>query len=114
MSIKSASRKTHNPNPHAPSVYIPCWLIQVPHNQLSFGSKLLYGRLAQHSLDCGEVFCSAAQLSKELGMAVRTIKKFIKELKDCHLIGTYQTKPGELNHFVFYEHEWINEKILDT
>ena len=107
------SKKLHNPKSHAPAVFIPCWLIQVPHKLLSFGAKLLYGRLAQWSNTNGDVFRSAPQLSKELGIGVRTIEKFIKELKDVELIETYHPQAGGQNHFRFFDHEWMHDKLVE-
>lgn len=107
------SKKLHNPKSHAPAVFIPCWLIQVPHKLLSYGAKLLYGRLAQWSNINGDVFRSAPQLSKELGMGVRTVEKFIKELKDVGLIETYHPQAGGLNHFRFFDHEWMHNKLVE-
>lgn len=105
------NKKRHNPKSHAPAVYIPCWLIQVPHHELSYGAKLLYGRLAQWSNILGIVYRSCPQLSKELGMGIRTIERFINELKECGLIGTYQPQAGGLNHFEFYDHEWMYRSL---
>ena len=107
------SKKLHNPKSHAPAVFIPCWLIQVPHKLLSFGAKLLYGRLAQWSNTNGDVFRSAPQLSKELGMGVRTVEKFIKELKNTGLIETYHPQAGGQNHFRFFDHEWMHNKLVE-
>lgn len=103
--------KLYNPKSHSPSVYIPCWLIQVPHEELSFGAKLLYGRLSQWSSTTGDVFRSCPQLSKELGMGIRTIQKFTKELKDCKLINTLHPQPGGVNHFQFYDHPWMYAEL---
>jgi hypothetical protein len=107
------SKKLHNPKSHAPAVFIPCWLIQVPHKLLSFGAKLLYGRLAQWSNTNGDVFRSAPQLSKELGIGVRTIEKFIKELKNVELIETYHLQAGGQNYFRFFDHEWMHDKLVE-
>jgi hypothetical protein len=104
-------RKAHNPKSYSPAVYIPSWLIQVPHNELSFGAKLLYGRLSQWSNTKGTVYRSCPQLSKELGIAERTVEKFIKELKDCGLIGTFQAQAGGSNNYEFYEHEWMHREL---
>ncbi len=107
------SKVLHNPKAYSPALYIPCWLSQVPHKELSFGAKLLYGRLAQWSSTTGEVYRSSPKLSKELGIGVRTIEKFIKELKDCGLIGTYHPQAGGSNHFEFYDHEWMHRLLVD-
>lgn len=111
MSTKNTTTKLHNPKSYAPAVYIPCWLIQIPHNELSYGAKLLYGRLAQWSNTSGKVFRSCPQLSKEMGMGERTIERFISELKNCKLIGTFQPQAGGLNHFEFYDHEWMYQEL---
>jgi len=105
------SKVLHNPKSHAPAVYIPCWLIQVPSSQLSHGAKILYGRLAQWSNSGGIVFRSCLQLSEELGMGISSVERRIKELKDVGLIGTYHPKAGGLNHYEFYNHPWMNESI---
>lgn len=103
----SVEKKMYNPKSVAPAVYIPCWLIQVPHSQLSFGAKLLYGRLSQWANETGDVYRSTPALAKELGMATRTVEKFIKELKSVELIETFQIEKGGINHFKFYQHEWM-------
>jgi len=107
------SPKLYNPKSHSPAVYIPYWLIQVPHDDLSFGAKLLYGRLAQWSNTKGDVYRSCPQLSKELGMGIRTIQKFIKELKDCKLINTLHPQAGGVNHFQFYDHHWMYAELAE-
>jgi len=44
-------------------------------------------------------------------MGERTVKRFIKELKDLGLIGTTQPQAGGLNHFKFYDHPWMYRKL---
>lgn len=108
------SHKLHNPKSHAPAVYIPCWLIQVPVKVLSHGAKLVYGRLSQWCNESGHSHRSAPQLSEELGMCVRSIKEYQKELRDVCLIGTYQPQAGGMNHFEFYDHPWMHEPINEN
>ncbi len=103
--------KTHNPKAHAPAVYIPCWLIQIPSSQLSHQGKLLYGRLAQWSSAKGTVHRSLPQLVEELGMSKSTIDRTLKELKEVGLIGTYQVESGGINHYKFYDHKWMHVPI---
>ena len=105
------SKILHNPKSHAPAVYIPCWLIQVPNSLLSYAAKILYGRLAQWSNENGDVFRSYNQLSQEIGSSKRSINEYLRELRECGLIGTHHPQAGGLNHFEFYEHEWMHEKI---
>lgn len=107
------NKKLHNPKAHAPAVYIPCWLIQIPNKLLSYSAKILYGRLAQWSTSKGQVYRSVPQLSKELGTEKRQIDRYIKELKDVGLIGTFHPQKGGVNHFQFYDHEWMYQPIID-
>lgn len=107
------SKKLHNPKSYAPAVYIPCWLIQVSSKLLSHGAKLLYGRLSQWANENGQVFRSVNNLSQEIGVSYRSIEDYIKELKDCGLIGTYRNVEGGVNHFRFYEHTWMYDPIKE-
>jgi Arc/MetJ-type ribon-helix-helix transcriptional regulator len=108
------SQKLHNPKLHSPAVYIPCWLIQVPQKLLSHGAKLLYGRLSMWSNATGKVFRSCPELSQEIGVPVRTVERYINELKTCKLIGTYHPQAGGKNHFEFYDHPWMHDQINDN
>lgn len=105
------TKKLHNPKSHAPAVYIPCWLIQVPTNLLSTNAKILYGRLAQWSNEKGIVYRSINQLSEELGTPQGTLEKHLRELKEAGLIGTYHPKAGGINYYEFYDHEWMYAEI---
>lgn len=107
------SQKLHNPKSHAPAVYIPCWLIQVPIKLLSHGAKMTYGRLSQWADEMGHAFRSAKQLGEELGTSHKSIEKYIQELKEANLIGTYHPQAGGVNHFEFYDHPWMHEPIKE-
>lgn len=107
------TKKIHNPKSFAPAVYIPCWLIQVPIKLLSHAAKMLYGRLSQWANENGTVYRTIGQLSEELGTCRSSIEKHIKELKDMGLIGTYQQQNGGINHYEFYDHEWMHEPIKE-
>lgn len=104
-------RKLYNPKAHAPSAYLPAWLIQILDSKLSLGAKMVYGRLAQWSNTKGKVHRSSNQLCHELGMSKSPVDRYLKELKNVGLIGTYQAEKGGVNHFEFYDHEWMYEPI---
>jgi hypothetical protein len=108
------SNKLHNPKSHAPAVYIPCWLIQVPVKLLSHAAKLIYGRLSQWCNETGKVYRSSRQLSEEMGTSISSVEKYLKELKDCGLIGTFHPQAGGVNHFEFYDHDWMRAQINDN
>jgi hypothetical protein len=103
--------KKYNPKSSAPAVYIPCWLLQIPSKQLSYAAKMLYGRLSQWSNGTGEVYRSIPQLAKEIGCQTRQVDRYLKELKDKKLVGTYHPQAGGSNHYEFYHHPWMDEPI---
>ncbi len=107
------SKILHNPKSHAPAVYIPCWLIQVPIELLSHGAKILYGRLSQWANEKGIVYRSVSCLAEEIGTSPWSVEKYLKELRDVSLIGTYRQKSGGVNHFEFYDHDWMHCGIKD-
>ena len=109
-----SSTKKYNPKANLPAVYIPCWLIQVPDSQLSLGAKMLYGRLAQWCNAKGQVHRSTKQLAQELGLTKSPMDRYLKELRDVKLIGTFQATKGGVNHFEFYEHRWMLEPINEN
>lgn len=103
--------KLHNPKAHAPALHIPCWLAQVSSSFISYAAKCLYGRLAQWSNEKGCVYRSASDLSQEIGSTIRTVERYIQELKEVGLIGTFHPQAGGVNHFEFYDHPWMHEPI---
>lgn len=107
------NRTKHNPKAYSPALYIPCWLSQVPTQLISNSAKILYGRLAQWSNENGDVYRSATQLSQEIGATVRNVERYLKELRGAGLIGTFQPQSGGVNHFEFYEHEWMHLPIKE-
>lgn len=110
------SLEFYNPKSISPSVYIPCWLLQVPTKLLSNNAKIFYGRLAQWCNHTGDVFRSLKQLSFELGTPERTLERHLKELKKVNLIQTFHPQAGGINHYKFLRHEWmdipINENLI--
>ncbi len=108
------SKLLHNPKSHSPAVYIPCWLSQVPIKLLSLGSKMTYGRLSQWSNEKGIVYRSSRQLGEEIGVSKDSIDKYLKELRDVELIGTYHPQAGGVNYFEFYDHPWMHEPINEN
>lgn len=109
--MTTVERKLHNPKSHAPAVYIPCWLIQVPQNELSNLAKILYGRLAQWSNTKGFVSRSAPELAAEIGCQPRVIERGLKELRDIGLIETHQIQKGGVNSFRFLDHEFMHRPL---
>lgn len=99
-------------------VHMPFWLLHIPYYKLSMNAKVIYGRLERLRLDqwCKEkheVSRSARQLASDIGVSFRTVERSLKELRDKKLIETYQIKTCGINHYRFYEHEWMNEKYTE-
>jgi hypothetical protein len=107
------SQKLHNPKSHAPAIYIPCWLSQIPTSLLSYGAKMTYGRLSQWADNLGHAYRSSKNLAQEIGTSEKSIERYLKELRDKLLIGTYHPQAGGINHFEFYDHPWMHESIKE-
>lgn len=107
------NKKRINPKNDSPAVYIPCWLIQVSSSLISTSAKMLYGRLSQWSSGGGIVHRSTAHLSVEMGVPIRNVERYLKELRDAKLIGSFQAGSSGVNHFEFYDHEWMHEPIKE-
>ncbi len=103
----------HNPKRHAPAIYIPNWMSQVPVKLLSHGARLVYGRLSQWADTQGKAFRSAKDLAEELGMCESSVEKYQKELRKIGLIDTFHPQAGGVNHFEFYDHPWMHIPIKE-
>lgn len=106
------NRRYYNPKSHAPAVYIPAWLLQIPSEKLSLQAKILYGRLSQWANSKSCVHRSTKQLAEEIGVDQRVVKRFLAELREVGLIETYQKIKGGENYYKFLDHEWIHADLL--
>lgn len=106
-------KKIHQPQRLANAYHTPNWLSQIPTNLLSFGAKALYARLCKWAGTDGKAYRSYTQLGKELGVSPSQIKRYLKDLKETELISTFHPQAGGVNHFTFYEHDWMKATIVD-
>ena len=106
-------KKLHHPQNLINAAHIPNWLIQIPCTLLSFGAKLTYARLCKWAGKDGKAYRSYTQLSKELGVSPSQIKRYLRDLKEAELIATFHPQAGGMNHFTFFEHEWMTAAIVD-
>lgn len=113
MINKNTTKKIHHPQNTENAYSTPRWLSQVSCKLISFGAKALYCRLKTWALNDGICYRSAEDLSQELGISTRQIQRYIKELKDCELIGTFINQYGGVNNFEFYEHKWMFLPIVE-
>ena len=89
------------------SINVPIWLLR--RKEISTGAKLLYGRLL---LFIGQnLFCFPSQhkLAEELGISIRTVNRYIKELKKYKLIEVEQKGRKKTAKFYVLSHEWEND-----
>jgi biotin operon repressor len=74
--------------------YFPvlCVIARIREAELSFGAKLLYGRLSLYGRKSGVCNPSHAKLAGELGMSDRHIRKLLAELRTCGLVSWERTR----------------------
>jgi DNA-binding transcriptional ArsR family regulator len=100
-----------NPKSHDIGAVLYCWLLQIPSSQLSERAKILYSRLVKWCGVNGIVYRSIKQLSEEVGMSPKAVERTLKELREVKLIGTYRIEEGGVNHYEFYDHEWMHVEL---
>lgn len=105
------TKKLYQPQNNITAACLPNWLIQIPLSDLSFGAKITYARLCKWAGKDGKAFRSAPQLSKEIGACTRQVERYIQELKQTELIGTFHPQAGGINHFEFYDHHLMHRSI---
>ncbi len=90
---------------------VPNWLMQ--RTELSQGSKLCYGRLAQYAGKDGQCFPKLETLGKELGVSVNTVLKYLDELKSYNLIQVTRRGLGLSNTYALLEHIWMHQTGIE-
>jgi len=89
---------------------VPNWLAM--RTEISFGSKLIYGRLAQYAGKNGVANPSYDTLADELGCSRRQAMRLVEELSKARLL---EIEPIRLqgvprsNRYHFIEHPWMTE-----
>jgi hypothetical protein len=111
---KENKLKILNPKSHDIAAVLYCWLLQIPSSQLSERAKILYSRLVRWCGVNGIVYRSVKQLSEEVGMSTKAVERTLKELRDVKLIGTYRVEEGGVNHYEFYDHEWMHVDLNEN
>jgi hypothetical protein len=94
-------------NPHRLWVgaFVPNWLMEIP--EVSPGAKLLYARLAQHAGQNGECYPGQDTLARELATAVRTVGRYVAELRRHGLIEEQRRGLSRTNLYLFPWHPWM-------
>lgn len=92
-----------------PKSEIPAWLLPRP---VSFGAKVLYGCLRDVSGVSDHSSYTIEQMSKWVGICIRQIRSYLKELSDLGLIEIKRRK-SDSNPSVYFivEHPWMLETI---
>ncbi|MEL7832766.1 helix-turn-helix domain-containing protein [Fodinibius sp. Rm-B-1B1-1] len=86
---------------------IPNFLMR--RKEMSQGAKLCYGRLAQYAGRDGKAYPKQKQLSKELGVSSRMIRKYLNELIGANLIEVQQKGKKQPNSYRFLRHSWMDQ-----
>jgi biotin operon repressor len=93
-----------NPRRRFVGSFLPAWLAR--REEVSPGPKLLYARLCQYAGEDGEAYPSEPTLARELGVAERTVRRWVKELEEWGLVQLHG-EPGKSYRYRFLWHTWI-------
>jgi hypothetical protein len=94
-------------------IKIPLWLLR--QKGVSFGAKILYGRLSLYAGSKKSCYASISQLQKELGgISNKTVLRYIQELWDSKLIKIEKAF-GKRSVYYILENEWCqNDTSVET
>jgi hypothetical protein len=81
---------------------VPLWIMAML--ELSFGAKLLFGRLALYAGPNDSCYPSLRRLAADMGTSINTICRLIKELVDAKLIRRKRCGPGKNARIEFVWH----------
>jgi DNA-binding transcriptional MocR family regulator len=81
---------------------IPEWL--EPLSTISAGAKLCYARLCRFAGKNGVAWPHQKTLAAKLGVSDRTIRAYLRELKDAGLI---ETRPRRIKGLLTHQHEYL-------
>ena len=87
--------------------FIPEWLES--RKEISWGAKAVYARLCRFSGKDGKCIPKQKTLAGCLGISVRQLQRYSKELVDHHLIEREKKTWGSPMSYSFLWHSWIEE-----
>lgn len=85
-------------------IKLPVTLLSRP--EISLGAKLVYSELCNFAHGRDEAFPRQDTIAVKLGISVRAVHNYIKELEQHQLIESVQIGKGMPNKYYFLEHEW--------
>ena len=94
-----------NPSKQDIGSFIPEWL--EGRTEISPGAKLVYARLRRFAGRDGLAYPKIETLSEAVGCPLRTVKRYLQELKDLGLIHTIRRGLSKSNVYKFPVHEWM-------
>ena len=101
-----------NPYKSFTGAWIPNWLLE--RSEISVGAKVVYARLAQYAGKDGVAFPKIPELAEAIGTPIRTLQRYLTELKDNDLIETvYHREKCQASDYFFLEHEWMDTLCQD-
>lgn len=115
-SKKQSHKETINQariNPYRQFTFAPLFNWLLCRKEISFGSKVVYARLAQYAGENGIARPKQEILAKEIGIEERQLRTYINELESHSLIEVERTGQGQANLYHFLYHPWIGGQEAD-
>ena len=97
----------YNPKGVFAGVWIPDSLVRCP--DLSLGAKVAFGRLCWHIGENGQVFPSQPTLAEEIGVSLRSVEEYLRELELFGLIK--KQRAGRITYYHFPWHSLLEESL---
>lgn len=94
----------YNPRKLFYGVFVPEWLLE--RRELSQGAKLCFAVLCRHTDDEGACDRDGDALAAELGVHLRQLRDYVKELTSASLIDNQRRGLGQTNVYRFRWHPW--------
>ncbi len=86
----------------------PNWLLR--RKEISHGGKHIYGQLCQYSCrGKNSIYPSRERLADDLGMSIRAVDRFIKELASLNLIQVIRNGKTLNNSYKLLPHIWMKD-----
>lgn len=104
--------KYFNPWKQFVGSWLPRWLEE--RRELSPGAKMTYARLASYAGQRGVAYPKQPEMARALGIARRTVQKYLEELRAAGLIEVRQrgtrkgTRAGRAAEYRFLETSWTS------
>jgi len=97
-----------------PSLLIPRWLACRSNSEVSLGAKVIYATLCLYGAERGFCYPSQKRLAGLVGMSVRQVKRYIKELTSLSLVRPVKVSSRRYHGYEFLIHPWQPLRVCTT